>query len=131
MYGHYRPIVVRAKPARPLNLLGRAEPSSSNAALRRAEGAEFDGESADRATIKVTAMRVVVGHCPRERVPDSTPYSGTDTFPQWSFLRDASAPECLADRPYCLGSTVDSDQSEGVDSTRRKSPSMLDIGVGL
>jgi hypothetical protein len=73
MYGHYRPIVVRAKPARSLNLLGRAEQSSSNAALRRAEGAEFDGESADRATIKVTTMRVVVGHCPRERVPDSTP----------------------------------------------------------
>jgi hypothetical protein len=72
MYGHYGPIVVRAKPARPLNLLGRAEQSSSNAALRRAEGAELDGESADRATIKVTAMRVVVGHCPRDRVPDST-----------------------------------------------------------
>jgi hypothetical protein len=59
------------KAARPLNLLGRAEQSSSNAALRRAEGAELDGESADRATIKVTAMRVV-GHCPRDRVPDST-----------------------------------------------------------
>jgi hypothetical protein len=53
--------------------------------------------------------------------------SSSDTV----FLRDASAPECLAGRPYCLGSTVDSDPSEGVDSTRRKSPSMLDIGVGL
>src|SRR5262249_53179519 len=52
--------------------LGRAEQSSSNAALRRAEGAELDCESADRAIIKVTAMRVVLGHCPRDQVRDST-----------------------------------------------------------
>ena len=42
--------------ARPLDLLGRAEPSSPTAALRRAEGAGLDGESADRAIIKVMAM---------------------------------------------------------------------------
>jgi hypothetical protein len=45
--------VVRVKPARPLELLGRAERSSSNAASRRAEGAELDGERADRAIIKL------------------------------------------------------------------------------
>jgi len=39
--------------ARPLDLLGRAERSSPNAASRRAEGAGLDGESADRAIIKV------------------------------------------------------------------------------
>jgi hypothetical protein len=70
LYSHYRHIVVRAKPAWPLDLLGRAEQSSSNAALRRAEGTELDCERADRAIIKVTATRVVVGHCPRDRVPD-------------------------------------------------------------
>ena len=37
--------------ARPLGLLGRAEQSSPNAALRRAEGAGLDCESADRAII--------------------------------------------------------------------------------
>jgi hypothetical protein len=56
MYNHYGSIVVTAKRARPLDLLGRAEPSSSNAAPRRAEGAELDGESAGLAIIKVTAM---------------------------------------------------------------------------
>jgi hypothetical protein len=126
MCGHYRPIVVRVKPARPLNLLGRAEQSSSNAALRRAEGAEFDGESADRATIKlprcasssdtVRESEYQILHISRGRI---------------SFLPDASAPECLAGRPYCLASTVDSDRSESVDSTRCKSASMLDVGVGL
>jgi len=45
--------------------LGRAEQSSPNAAWRRAEGAGLDGEDADRAIISVTALRVVVGHCPR------------------------------------------------------------------
>ena len=34
-------------------------------------------------------------------------------------------------KPYCLGPTVDSDPSEGVDSTRCKSASMLHVGVGL
>jgi hypothetical protein len=41
-------------PARPLDLLGRAEQSSPNAALRRAEGAGLDCESADRAIINVS-----------------------------------------------------------------------------
>jgi hypothetical protein len=40
--------------ARPLDLLGRAEQSSPNAALRRAEGAGLDCESADRAIINVS-----------------------------------------------------------------------------
>src|SRR5439155_3045136 len=39
-------------------------------AARRRRG--LDGESADRAIINVTAMRVVVGHCPRDQVPDFT-----------------------------------------------------------
>jgi hypothetical protein len=56
MYNHYGSIVVTAKPARPLDFLGRAERSSSIAAPRRTEGAELDGESADRGIIKVTAM---------------------------------------------------------------------------
>jgi len=60
--------------ARPLDLLGRAEQSSSNAALRRAEGTELDCESADRAIMKVMQCDVVVGHCPRDQVPDSTLY---------------------------------------------------------
>jgi len=38
--------------------------------------------------------------------------------------RRAAAP---SSRPYGLGSTVDSDQAESVDSTRCKS----DVGVGL
>ena len=56
-------------------------------------------------------------------------WSRTDTFADE--VRDAGAPQRLAGRPYCLGSTVDSDQSESVDSTRGKSPSKLDVGVGL
>src|SRR5215475_10197379 len=52
--GDYRGIVVRAMSARPLDLLGRAEQSSPNAALRRAEGAGLDCESADRAIINVS-----------------------------------------------------------------------------
>jgi hypothetical protein len=51
---------VTAKPARQLDLLGRAERSSSNTAMRRAEGAGLDGESSDRALIKVTAMSDIV-----------------------------------------------------------------------
>jgi hypothetical protein len=43
----------------------RSEGKAGSVALRRAEGAELDGESADRAIITVTAMRIVVGHCPR------------------------------------------------------------------
>jgi hypothetical protein len=39
-------------------------------AARRRRG--LDGESADRAIINVTAIRVVVGHCPRDQVPDFT-----------------------------------------------------------
>src|SRR5262249_25865587 len=54
--------------------------------------------------------------------------SRTKTFARRSILWDASAPQ---GRPYCLGPTVDSDQSESVDSTRCKSASMLDVGVGL
>jgi hypothetical protein len=54
------------------DLLGRAEQSSPNAAWRRAEGAGLDGEDADRAIISVTALRVVVGHCPRGQVPNFT-----------------------------------------------------------
>jgi len=50
--------------ARPLELLGRADQSSSNAALRRAEGMELDCESADRAMMKVMQCDVVVGHWP-------------------------------------------------------------------
>src|SRR5262252_1951279 len=53
--------------------------------------------------------------------------SRTETFARRSIRCDASA----ARKPYCLGPTVDSDQSEGVDSTRCKSASMLDAGVGL
>src|SRR6516162_128837 len=56
--------------------------------------------------------------------------SRKETFARWSILCDTSAPQRLARRPYCLGPTVDSDQSEGVDSTRCKSASMLDVGVG-
>jgi hypothetical protein len=33
----------------------------------RAEGARLDGEGADRAIIVVAAMRVVLGHCPRDQ----------------------------------------------------------------
>ena len=40
--------------------------------LRRAAGAGLDGESADRATIMPPRCPAVVGHCPRDRVPDST-----------------------------------------------------------
>src|SRR5215475_8957216 len=57
--------------------------------------------------------------------------SRTETFARRSILCDASAPQRLARKPYCLGPTVDSDPSEGVDSTRCKSASMLDVGVGL
>jgi hypothetical protein len=77
--------------ARPLDLLGRAEQSSSNAALRRAEGAELDGESAGREIIKFAAIRVVVGHCPRDRVPDSTVY---DWDYRWSIEKDFANPAC-------------------------------------
>ena len=73
MYGDYRRIAVSAMAARPPDSLGRAERSSPNAALWRAEGAGLGGESADRTIIKVTTMRVVVGHCPKDRVPDFTP----------------------------------------------------------
>src|SRR5262245_12152478 len=54
--------------------------------------------------------------------------SRSETFARRSILCDASAPQRLARKPYCLG---DSDQSESVDSTRCKSASMLDVGVGL
>src|SRR5215470_8760843 len=57
--------------------------------------------------------------------------SRTETFARGSILCDASAPQRLARRPYCLGPTVDSDPSEAVDSTRCKSASMLHVGVGL
>ena len=57
--------------------------------------------------------------------------SRTEAFERRSILCDASAPQRLAPRPYCLGPTVDSDQSEGVGSARCKSASMLDVGVGL
>jgi hypothetical protein len=57
--------------------------------------------------------------------------SRTETFARRSIRCDASASPRLARKPYCLGPTVDSDQSEGVDSTRCKSASMLDAGVGL
>jgi hypothetical protein len=40
-----------------MDSLGRVEPSSSNAALRRAEGAGLDGESVDRAIMKVSDAR--------------------------------------------------------------------------
>ena len=40
--------------------------------------------------------------------------SRTETFARGSILCDASAPQRLARRPYCLGPTVDSDQSESV-----------------
>jgi hypothetical protein len=43
-------------------------------AARRRRG--LDSESADRAIINVTAMRVVVGHCPRDQVPDFTADTG-------------------------------------------------------
>src|SRR5215469_10902477 len=39
------------------------------------KGAQLDCESADRAIIKVTAMRVVLGHCPRDQVRDSTSHN--------------------------------------------------------
>jgi hypothetical protein len=57
--------------------------------------------------------------------------SRTETFARRSIRGDASAPMRLARRPYCLGPTVESDHSESVDSTRCKSASMLDVGVGL
>ena len=57
VYGDYRRVVVRANAARPLDLLGRAERSTPNAAWRRAEGAGLDRESADRAIINDTAAR--------------------------------------------------------------------------
>src|SRR6516164_8529957 len=57
--------------------------------------------------------------------------SRTETFARRSILCDASAPQRLARKPYCLGPTVESDPSEGVDSTRCKSASMLHVGVGL
>jgi len=57
--------------------------------------------------------------------------SQKETFARWSILCDASAPQRLARKPYCLGPTVDSDPSEGVDSTRCKLASMLHVGVGL
>ena len=57
--------------------------------------------------------------------------SRTETFARRSILCDASAPQRLARRPYCLGPTAGSDQSESVDSARCKSASMLDVGVGL
>jgi predicted DNA-binding protein with PD1-like motif len=41
-------------------LRGRAERSSPKAAQRRAEGAGLDGESAYRATIRVSAMHGVI-----------------------------------------------------------------------
>jgi hypothetical protein len=52
-----------------VKLLGRAERSSPNPEYRRAEGAGLDGEGADRAIILSAAMRVVIGRCPRVRVP--------------------------------------------------------------
>ena len=56
--------------------------------------------------------------------------SRAETFARRSILCDASAPQRLVRRPYCLGSTVGSGQSESVDSARCKSASMLDVGVG-
>jgi hypothetical protein len=44
-------------------------------AARRRRG--LDSESADRA-INVTAMRVVVGQCPRDQVPDFTDQQGVE-----------------------------------------------------
>src|SRR5215472_13886308 len=55
--------------------------------------------------------------------------SRTETFARRSIRCDASAWPRLACKPYCLGPTVDSDPSVGVDSTRCKSASMLDAGV--
>jgi hypothetical protein len=57
--------------------------------------------------------------------------SRTETFARRSISCDASAPLRLARRPYCLGTTVESDHSESVDSTGCKSASMSDVGVGL
>src|SRR5215470_14197795 len=57
--------------------------------------------------------------------------SRTETFARRSIPCDASASQGLARKPYCLGPTVDSDQSEGVDSTPCKLASMLAAGVGL
>jgi hypothetical protein len=62
---------VSALAARSPDLLGRGERSSPcRMAARRRRG--LDGEDADRAIINVTAVRVVVGHCPRGQVPDFT-----------------------------------------------------------
>src|SRR5215813_853649 len=57
--------------------------------------------------------------------------SRTEALARRSILCDGNAPQGVVRRPYCLGSTVDSDQSESVDPTRCKSASMLDVGVGL
>src|SRR5262245_26797956 len=58
-------------------------------------------------------------------------WSRSNTFARSTTHRDAGAPQRLAGRRYCLGSAVDSDRSESVDSTRDKSLSKLDVGVGL
>jgi hypothetical protein len=39
---------------------------------RRAEGAGLDGEGASRAILNVSAMRVILEHCPKDQVPDFT-----------------------------------------------------------
>jgi hypothetical protein len=72
VYLDYRNIAVSALPARSPDLLGRAKRSSPMPHGGAPKGG-LDSESADRAIINVTAMRVVVGHCPRDQVPDFTP----------------------------------------------------------
>jgi len=72
VYGDYRSIVVRALAARSPDLFGRAKRSSPKAARLRAAGAGLDGESADRATMKVTAMCVIVGRG-LDRRPHASP----------------------------------------------------------
>src|SRR5258707_10848002 len=72
VYVDYRSIAVECISG---TVAGFARPRRAvkpNAAWRRAEGAGLDGESADRAIINVTAIRVVVGHCPRGQVPNFT-----------------------------------------------------------
>jgi hypothetical protein len=74
MYRDYRPIVARTR--RHGHSICSAAPrsqASPNAALRRAEGAGLDCESADRAIIGVATMRPMIGHCPQSRVPVFTP----------------------------------------------------------
>jgi hypothetical protein len=94
-----RSIVVRALAARSPELLGRAERSSPTPLLRRAVGAGLDGESAARATIMPPTMRVVIGHCPRDRVPDST-YDDRMGLRRVETLAVGQLPPTKYDRPY-------------------------------